>query len=379
MEPNSPTIKNSESLQFWKNMNGAQKMVMITMAVLTLIAVLAAAILNNPASSSSSSFAEEDSRNHHLNSVIKKACANTLYTSLCFTTLSSIPSPVSSDNNQTVLSFHYILEFAINQTKKHVLETQVSSISRFQNQSWSSQQQNAIKDCMEMLDQTQYELEQAIENLHQFPESVGYLPRSYGYLKVLLSAAMTNGYSCIDGLSDLEALDSEAQKEIKKHFQVSLNPISQMISNCLAMITDMEKVRRQETMKNPRMLLMKIPEDRLLDWMSVKERKMMQMKGKLSPDVIVACDGSGNYSKIGEAIALAPNFSKIRYAIGIKAGIYEENVIIPREKTNLMLMGDGMNSTIIAGSRNIVDGFSTFASATLSMLKTFISLNFQYC
>lgn len=82
--------------------------------------------------------------------------------------------------------------------------------------------------------------------------------------------------------------------------------------------------------------------------------------------MIVSSNGTGNYTTIGEAIAVAPNMSMNRFVIRIKAGIYEENVLIPREKINIMLVGDGMNSTIIKGWRNFADGFSTFASATLS-------------
>ncbi|KAI3974128.1 hypothetical protein MKX01_031586 [Papaver californicum] len=55
-----------------------------------------------------------------------------------------------------------------------------------------------------------------------------------------------------------------------------------------------------------------------------------------------------------------------RYVIKIKAGVYNESVEIPREKSNIMLVGDGMDSTIITGCKNFLDGSSTFKSATLS-------------
>ncbi|KAL3535479.1 hypothetical protein ACH5RR_003940 [Cinchona calisaya] len=362
METSETTIKKSQN---FKNLKGAQKEVIIIIVFLTLLAVLAASFFKNSSSS-------RNARNQHhptplnthspRNSVIKKACTNTLYSSLCFTTLSSIPP------SNTTVNFHHVLEFAINQTKMHVLNTQVASVAHFENQELSSQQQNALRDCMEMLDQTTYELEQAIEDLHKFPSSRGYIPRSYGYLKILLSAAMTNGYTCIDGLSDLEELDSDGQKDLKEHFQNFLTPISHMISNCLAMIANVEKKRRKETLNNPRMLSMKVQEDGFLDWITVADRKMMETSAELTPNVIVASDGNGDYTRIGEAIAMAPDFSMKRHVIKIKAGIYGENVIIPREKINLMLIGDGMNSTVLIGSKNFVDGFSTFASATLTVI-----------
>ena len=42
-----------------------------------------------------------------------------------------------------------------------------------------------------------------------------------------------------------------------------------------------------------------------------------------------------------------------------------ENVEVGKSKKNLMIVGDGMSSTIITGSLNFVDGTTTFNSATV--------------
>ncbi|XP_039054126.1 pectinesterase-like [Hibiscus syriacus] len=47
-------------------------------------------------------------------------------------------------------------------------------------------------------------------------------------------------------------------------------------------------------------------------------------------------------------------------------GVYRENVDIPKKKTNVMFIGDGRTRTIITGSRNVVDGSTTFHSATVA-------------
>lgn len=86
----------------------------------------------------------------------------------------------------------------------------------------------------------------------------------------------------------------------------------------------------------------------------------------LRPNSIVARDGSGEFTTIRKAVSAAPDLSKKSYVIKINAGTYRENVVISREKMNIILIGDGMNSTIITSSRNLADGFSTFDSATLS-------------
>lgn len=54
-----------------------------------------------------------------------------------------------------------------------------------------------------------------------------------------------------------------------------------------------------------------------------------------------------------------------RFVIYIKAGAYFENVEVVKKKTNLMFLGDGIGNTIVKASRNVVDGWTTFRSATV--------------
>lgn len=54
-----------------------------------------------------------------------------------------------------------------------------------------------------------------------------------------------------------------------------------------------------------------------------------------------------------------------RFVIYIKAGAYFENVEVDRKKTMLMFVGDGIGKTVVKASRNVVDGFTTFRSATV--------------
>lgn len=81
--------------------------------------------------------------------------------------------------------------------------------------------------------------------------------------------------------------------------------------------------------------------------------------------LVVAADGTGNFSTITEAIAFAPNNSMYRTVIYVKEGIYQENVEIPSYKTNIVMLGDGSDVTVITGNRSVGDGWTTFRSATL--------------
>jgi pectinesterase len=61
----------------------------------------------------------------------------------------------------------------------------------------------------------------------------------------------------------------------------------------------------------------------------------------------VAQDGSGNYKTIQEAVNAMHDFSQERVTIFIKKGVYHEKLVIPSWKTNISLIGESRDSTII--------------------------------
>ncbi|GFZ04495.1 plant invertase/pectin methylesterase inhibitor superfamily [Actinidia rufa] len=84
-------------------------------------------------------------------------------------------------------------------------------------------------------------------------------------------------------------------------------------------------------------------------------------------DLIVAQDGSGHFTRISDAIHAAPSFSTRRYYIRIKEGLYIENVLVGKEKTNLALIGDGMDKTVISGNKSHGGGFQTNETPTVGI------------
>lgn len=81
-------------------------------------------------------------------------------------------------------------------------------------------------------------------------------------------------------------------------------------------------------------------------------------------DIIVAKDGSGNYTSVTEAINNVPNNSSERTVMFIKNGVYEEKIIVSSSKKNLVMIGEDVDSTIITYGdyAEIVGG--TFNTAT---------------
>lgn len=94
----------------------------------------------------------------------------------------------------------------------------------------------------------------------------------------------------------------------------------------------------------------------------------MESSGIIVNDsVIVSRDGTDNFTSIGAAIDSAPNNTKPEdgyFVIYVRKGHYKEYVVVPKYKKNIMLLGDGINKTVITGKHNFVDGWTTFNSST---------------
>ncbi|MBA0807883.1 hypothetical protein Gohar_023660 [Gossypium harknessii] len=164
-----------------------------------------------------------------------------------------------------------------------------------------------------------------------------------------LSSVLTNHVTCLDGL----------QGSVRTLMEPGLSDLISRARTSLAILVSVSPTKTE------------FDDDPLTGgfptWLSSKDRKLLQaLPNEIKADVVVAKDGSGNYKTLGEAVAAAPDKSKIRYIVHVKKGTYKENVEIGANKKNLMIVGDGMNSTIITGSLNVIDGSTTFKSATVA-------------
>lgn len=68
---------------------------------------------------------------------------------------------------------------------------------------------------------------------------------------------------------------------------------------------------------------------------------------KSEADIVVAKDGTGDFTSIQEAINAVPDYRKTRTIIRIKAGVYEEKVIIAPSKQLLSIIGQDAQTTIL--------------------------------
>ncbi|KAL1329424.1 pectinesterase [Arachis ipaensis] len=352
-----------------------KKLFLSLFATLLLVASVVAIVAGvnshkNNNSSSSSSLA----LSHHSHTIIKNACSSTFYQDLCFSAVSSEPGVTNK-----VTSHKDVIELSLNVTCRTVEHNffVIKKILEEREKILTHRERIALHDCLETIDESLDELHQAYEDIKLYPNSnKKTLYQHADDLNTLISAAITNQVTCLDGFSH-----DAADKNVRKALEEGQVHVEHMCSNALAMTKNMtdtdianyeQKMMTTATANGGRKLMMMEEEEdekgvKWPQWMSVGDRRLLQA-ATVKADVVVAADGSGNFKTVSEAVKAAPEKSSKRYVIKIKAGVYRENVEVPKKKTNIMFLGDGRTNTIITGSRNVKDGDTTFNSATVAVV-----------
>lgn len=90
----------------------------------------------------------------------------------------------------------------------------------------------------------------------------------------------------------------------------------------------------------------------------------------LNYDIVVANDGSGNFKTIQEAISSIRDFRpEGRTVIYIKNGVYKEKVVLPTYKTQITLLGENKDSTIITWDDHAnINKMGTFKTYTFLVM-----------
>ncbi|XP_031496648.1 pectinesterase-like [Nymphaea colorata] len=230
----------------------------------------------------------------------------------------------------------------------------------------------ALRDCIVLSQLTTNYLSSSIATLNDTTTTT--LPVDQADdVHTLLSAIVTNQQTCFDGLAQASVLKRKGDL-----YQPLVNG-SKLYSTSLAMFTHSWAQKGHKKHKQGRQLLdeLRVRRDGLPSWVnggffrSGPSRRSVQQSVRggapVLTTVVVAKRGKANFSSINDAIAAAPdnvNASYGYYVIKIKEGVYEEYVSVNSSKSNIMMVGAGINKTIITGNRSVGDGFTTFNSAT---------------
>ncbi|KAL8143041.1 hypothetical protein V2J09_016073 [Rumex salicifolius] len=206
-------------------------------------------------------------------------------------------------------------------------------------------------------------------------------------VQTFLSGIITNQQTCLDGLQSTASAWS-----IKNGLSAPLANDTKLFSVSLALITKgwvpknkkgpSKSGRSKSGLKHGRLpLTMSERSQQIFE--SVSRRNLAAANDDeevmISDIVTVSQDGTGNFTTIMDAVAVAPNNTDGTngyFLIYVTAGEYNEYVTINKKKKYIMMIGDGINQTIITGNRSVVGGWTTFNSATLAVVGTgFVGVN----
>ncbi|KAJ9543115.1 hypothetical protein OSB04_022822 [Centaurea solstitialis] len=235
---------------------------------------------------------------------------------------------------------------------------------------------SALRDCRYLADLNLEFLQNTFQTVEKpQPNSVS-LVKSQD-IQTMLSAILTNTQTCIDGIQATSASWSS-----KNGILAPLTNDNKLYSVSLALFNRGWGHPKNKNPSNSRShhrsklngfsngrLPLKMSDKTKAVFETVGRRKLLQSDDQVvvSDIVVVSQDGSGNFTTIMDAVNIAPNKSQAAdgyFMIYVTAGVYEEYVNIPKNKVYLMIIGDGINQTVITGNRSVVDGWTTFNSAT---------------
>lgn len=264
--------------------------------ILTTIFVLLFSVTNF------SQLATKDQTKHlhfqnHLQ-VANSACQGTLYPNLCVSTLSTFPDLTSKTIPQLISS---ILNYTIKEVKQS--SSNVTGLRVRARSLKKTLEQRALEDCVNLFDTTIEELKTTISDLSQAPTTIA--SNNKRDCQTLLSGAMTNMYTCLDGFA-------YSKSNLRHKIENRLYDISKHVSNSLAMLKKVPGVKSKTSNSEA------FPEygevkDGFPSWLTTKDRKLLQVAvNQTKFNLVVAKDGTGNFTTIGEALSAAPNSSATR-------------------------------------------------------------------
>ncbi|XP_075502121.1 putative pectinesterase/pectinesterase inhibitor 13 [Primulina tabacum] len=216
----------------------------------------------------------------------------------------------------------------------------------------------AFDDCLVLLNDAKEELNSSISSIEG--KDLTKLSSRTPDLNNWLSAVLSYQQTCIDGFPEGDE---------KAKFQNFLKISKELGSNALAIVSQLSSISSMFQVPDVKRNLLTVYDDGFPSWINQDHQRMLKDDtAKITPNLTVAKDGSGNFTTISAALNAIPQEHTGRYVIYVKEGIYQENVIVTKEMVNVTMYGDGSQKSIITGSKNFVDGVPTFQTATFAAL-----------
>lgn len=193
-------------------------------------------------------------------------------------------------------------------------------------------------------------------------------------LKTWLSAALINQDTCVEGFDGTKGF-------VKSLVASGLEQISSLVRVILANVHP-PRTRKSGPHRSRGHMPGWMHKRKLIggrnfpEWIKSSDRKKLLQVNGVVADMVVDAKGYGNFTTLSDAIKAVPDYSTNRTVIYVKKGVYKEYVEISKKKWNVMLVGDGMDVTVISGNHSFIGGWTTYRSATFgnSFLTSFFSV-----
>lgn len=297
----------------------------------------------------------------HQNTVVSQMCQNTDDPKFCQQTLSH----VNDSDPKAFLSA--IVEATTNSVIKGL---NMSDRLIVDHSNGEKGVKMALGDCKDLLQFAMDSLQMSTDLLRNDIKTVTNQTPDF---RNWLAAVISYQQACMDGFDN----NNDGEKQVKSQLQEqALDGIGKITGIALDIVSDLSKILGkfglQLDLKPASRRLMEVDSEGYPTWFSASDRKLLQKMKRghhLKADVVVAKDGSGNFKTVAEAIAsypkngLGPNG---RYVIFVKAGVYQEYIIVPKTAVNILMYGEGAGKTVITGNKNFVDGVKTMQTATFA-------------
>jgi len=241
---------------------------------------------------------------------IKAMCSQTDYTDACVKSLGKAANASSSSPKDIVRSAVEVIGDAISQAFDRA-DLILSNDPRVK---------AAVADCKEVFADAKDDLNSTLKGVD---DKDGIAKQSY-QLRIWLSAVIANMETCVDGFPD---------DEFKAKVKESFTDGKELTSNALALIEKGSSLLSVLKGGSKRRLLEEeeegtaaaasqagpaLDKDGIPEWVPDGERRVLKgggFKNTLTPNVVVAKDGSGKFKTITEALAAMPKTYDGRYIV----------------------------------------------------------------
>ncbi|KAG8389623.1 hypothetical protein BUALT_Bualt02G0248300 [Buddleja alternifolia] len=325
--------------------------------------------------------------------MITSICEGTSYKEMCARSLESAAKNSSATAKDYLLA---AIHATVEEVKKGLEATGKVSVNKEADRS----SHLAVEECKNFLDSALDSLNDTITSV--MDSTTHTLEERAHELLSWVTAVHALHTTCLEFITN---------PEIKSAVENGINNATQLAHNAVNIIADLPEIlslfglsNNDESSPSPspspsrRRLL--LTDDGFPTWFSAADRKLLGKHNKggggskgnknknndhngkdntvyvanianIKPNVVVAKDGSGNFKRISEAIAAYPANNNGRFIIYVKAGVYDEQVIIDKKKPNIFMYGDGIGKTIVTGNRiagKNLDPSTTFSNEAFGFI-----------